>query len=241
MTYSAKYDSPKIRSSEYDACKYILPLLNNKMVGVDLGCGTCRKIIKIANNVAHLDCVDIREDMLTKAAYNINKAKLMNIRLCHGDNMDVPLPSHSYDFCTAFLTTWSPAEAHRLLRENGLLFIEFLSSDDKIEMKTAFGKDEFGWRGRNLNQDSAERLNYLMNAIKPFFHVQSMDVINFSTTLTREGLTELLLETPTIRNFSLQSDKYVIDKLTPNKTITIIERRVFIVACAMKLEGDNGQ
>ncbi len=236
MLYSSNYDSFKIRSKDYDIYKYILPILKNNMKAVDLGCGTCRKNIQIAHNIAHLDCVDINEEMLAKAAYNITKANLANIRLCHGDNMDVPLPSHSYDLCTAFLTTWSPTEAHRLLGENGLLFVEALCSDDKIEMKTAFGKDKFGWRGRNLNQSPSERLNYLRKMISPFFNIESMDIIKFNTALTREGLIELLLTTPTIRDFSIKNDQHIIDELTPDNIITITERRVIITARALKLE-----
>lgn len=236
MLYPANYDSLKIRSLDYDICKYIVPLLKNKMIAVDLGCGTCRKDIKIAQNIAHMDCVDINMDMLTKAAYNITKANIANIRLCHGDNMDVPLPSHSYDLCTAFLTTWLPTEAHRLLCENGLLVVEALCCDDKIELKTAFGKDEFGWRGRNLSKSPSEGLNYLGRMIKPFFNIESMDIVTFNTTLTREGLIELLLTTPTIRGFSPKSDKHIIDELTPDNKVTITERRVIITARALKLE-----
>lgn len=236
MLYSANYDSCKIRSQDYDIYKYILPILKNNMTAVDFGCGTCRKNIQIAQNIAHMDCVDINEKMLAKAAYNITKANIRNIRLCHGDNMDVPLPSHSYDLCTAFLTTWSPTEAHRLLCDKGQLFVEALCSDDKIEMKTVFGKDKFGWRGRNLNQSPSERLNYLRRMISPFFSIESMDIIRFNTVLTREGLIELLLTTPTIRDFSVKNDEHIIDELTPNNSITITERRVIITALALKLE-----
>jgi len=237
MLYSAKYDDAEIRSTNHDVIQYILPLLNFGMEAIDLGCGTCRKSIRIAPHVARLDCVDKNKNMLKKAEINKNAAGLLNIRLCCGDNMDVPLKSHSYDFCTCLLTTWSPAEAHRLLRNDGLLFIETLCSNDKSEMKIAFGKDEFGWRGRYLNQDPDERLFYLKQQINSFFDILSIETVTFKTILTRDGLIELLFETPTIRDFSLSRDGYIIEKITPNKKILLIERRVMIIARSLNKGG----
>jgi SAM-dependent methyltransferase len=236
MTYSAKYDDSEIRSTNHDVIQYMLPLLNCGMEVIDLGCGTCRKSIRIAPYVTRIDCIDINKNMLKQAVINKNKTSLSNIRLCHGDNMDVPIKSNSYDFCTAFLTTWSPAEAHRLLRNGGMLFIETLCSDDKIEMKAAFGKDEFGWRGRYLNQNPNERLCYLKKQIGSFFDIISMEKVSFNTILTYDGLVRLLLETPTIRDFSLSRDKYIIEKLTHDKKITLIERRVMIKAQLLNKE-----
>jgi SAM-dependent methyltransferase len=239
MSYSAEYDSLEIRTESHDVIQYIIPFLNNKMVAIDLGCGTCRKSIQIAAHIHRLDCIDINEKMLIQAEINKNMSGLQNIRLCLGDNMDVPVESTTYDLCTAFLTTWSPAEAHRLLCKDGLLVIESLCSNDKIEMKTAFGKDEFGWRGRYLNQSTDERLFYLKRQISSFFNILSMKIISFDTILTRNGLIKLLLETPTIRNFSLSHDEHIIDKITQDNKIKLFKRRVIIIARSLNKEIKN--
>lgn len=239
MAYSANYDNNGIRSGNYDVYKYIYPLLKATMIAVDLGCGTCRKTVQIAPHVNRVDCVDINNDMLAKAVINISASKLQNMRLCHADNMDVPLQSHSYDLCTAFLTTWSPSEAHRLLRGGGLFFIETLCANDKLAMKMAFGKDKYGWRGRFLNQDAEERLYYIRQSLRPFFDILSLDVVSFQTTLTREGLINLLSSTPTVRDFSLSKDEHIVDELLRQETITMIERRVLILARQLQTGGYN--
>lgn len=230
MSYSIDYDNPEIRSANYDVLKYLNPLLNKNMDVIDLGCGTCRKTIKFADKVKHIDGVEINSNMIDKAMHNINTSGVKNISVCNADNMDVPFVSHSYNLCVALLTTWSVTEAYRLLQENGILFIETLCSDDKKEVKEAFGKDEFGWRGRYFNQTNNERLKYLRLQIEPFFKIHSMDTISFKTTLTRDGFIKLLLLTPTIRGFSLSKDMPIIDKLISGGCINIFERRIIIVA-----------
>lgn len=230
MPYSIDYDNPEIRSADYDVVKYLNPFLNKNMDVIDLGCGTCRKTIKFAERVRRVDGVEINTNMIGKAIHNIKTAGLKNIFVCNADNMDVPFVSHSYNLCVALLTTWSVTEAYRLLQENGILFIETLCPDDKFEVKKAFGKDEFGWRGKYLNQTSNERLKYLRLQIEPFFKIQSIDTISFKTTLTRDGFIKLLLLTPTIRGFSLSKDMPIIDKLISGNRINITERRIIIVA-----------
>lgn len=232
MTYTGEYDRADIRSDAQDSFKELLTLLRPEMQAVDLGCGTCRKSVRIAPHVARLDCVDISQLMLDAAAVTIQRADLDNIRLCSADNMALPLESNTYDLCTAFLTTWSPTEVHRILRPDGLFVAEVLSATDKFEMKSAFGRDEFGWRGRYMNQTPEERLDYLLRQLDPFFNVSSVRHISHKTVLTFQGLVALLETTPTIRGFSLEHDLPIIDRLTSTGTATVMERRILVHAYA---------
>lgn len=229
--YSREYDSPGIRSTTYNTVSYIRPLLKKDMIAVDLGCGTCKKSIEIAKNVSRIDCVDISSAMLKQAKINITKTKTDNIRLCKANNIDVPLPSHSYNLCTAFLTTWIASEAYRLLSQKGLLIIETLDAEDKIEMKKAFGKDNFGWRGCYLNQTSVEKDKLLLMQLDPFFHIQAVKKITFETFLSKDDLIKLLKVTPTVRDFSLERDGGIVEELTLGNIIRMVERRTLVFAC----------
>lgn len=240
MTYGPEYNNPEIRSNFYDPIQKIRDSLTHEMDCVDLGCGTCRKAIRLSRHVARIDGVDSNEAMLAVAAASIKEAGIQNIRLGLADNMALPFASKSYDLCTAFLTTWSPAEAHRILRKNGLLIVETLSADDKAEMKSAFGSDHYGPRGRYLNQTPPERLAYLTHQLDPFFQVVSIEQVAFETIISRQGLFRLLQVTPTIRNYSSSQDSEIVERLTPHGFLEVVERRVLITARALQLSNRDG-
>ena len=238
MTYTTDYDSPDIRSHQYSSLDILMPYLKSNMNAVDLGCGTCRKTVEIAKRVKHIDCVDNNMCMLHKARQNIQAKQIRNIRLFFGDNLNLPFQSYSYDLCVSILTTWSPAEAHRLLHKDGLLFLEALDADDKVDLKRAFGHDEYGWRGRFLNQTSTDRLYYITLSLSPFFDIITMRNIEFTTTLSKMGLIKLLSTTPTIRDFSLEKDKSILDCVTSQGSVTLLEKRIVIIA-SVKDRGES--
>lgn len=224
-----------IRSMQYNICNYVIPLLSNSMNMLDIGCGTCRKTIMLSKFVNHIDGIDCNIEMLQKAYRNIKAAKCKNIEIYLGDNFDIPTPSGKYDICTGFLTTFSPSEIFRVLKPKGILCLEVLSSDDKIEMKRKFGSDNMGMRGRYLNISTSDRLQLIKKSLEPFFKDIQIHKVDFDTELTKEGLITLLECTPTIRNFSIGADYDIIEKIVePNNHVTITERRMIITALSRK-------
>ena len=74
--YDKKYDESSIRSENNDFVEFMLPHLGDKKRVVDLGCGTCRKVSKIAPYVDSVDALDRNEQMLAQAAESLAKKQI---------------------------------------------------------------------------------------------------------------------------------------------------------------------
>lgn len=230
--YDKTYDKKSIRTENRDFVNFLLPYLRKNDLLVDLGCGTCRKVVLIAPHVHRVDGMDRSQEMIEQAKISLVEKKIENVRLFYGDNYNTPFPSRQYDVASTALSVWSPSETHRLLKPNGLFFIETLCSDDKKEMKEVFGDDELGSRGYLCSQTREERTYYLLAALEPFFDVEEYQFTERETTLSAEGFIGMLQVTPTIRGFSLEKDGRIIQQLLSNGEITFIERRMMIRARA---------
>ena len=234
--YDRKYDLQSIRSENSDFVDFVTPRLRKSDLLVDLGCGTCRKVIKLAPFVKAVDALDRNEKMLAQAEESLVERKIDNVRLYQGDNFNTPFRSGAYDVCSTALSTWSPAEARRLLKDDGLFFIETLCPDDKFEIKQAFGKDELGERGYLFEQTLEERLFYLRTALEAFFEVEEVRFAERQTSLTEEGFVNLLQVTPTVRGFSVEKDGERVKGLLKEGKITFTEKRMMIRAKAKEMK-----
>jgi ubiquinone/menaquinone biosynthesis C-methylase UbiE len=225
--YTEEYDSELIRNPSYNISEYLknFKIFNGK--ALDLGCGTCRKIIPLAEDVAGYYAIDKSELMLKKANENIKAQGIKNIFLLQGDNLYLPFPNRSFDIITCFLSYYYVPEIHRNLKKDGKIFIETLGANDKREIKSRFGKDEYGWRGILLNTNNAERILYLKKSLSPFFNNVNIEIFKFQTTIPREGFENLLKLTPTVRSFNPVRDSHIIDKLVDsNNNVTFNEERI---------------
>ncbi|MBQ2740174.1 MAG: class I SAM-dependent methyltransferase [Clostridia bacterium] len=234
--YDKKYDERSIRSENSDFVEFMLPHLGKEKRVVDLGCGTCRKVAKIAPYVDSVDALDRNERMLAQAADSLAEKKIDNVRLFLGDNFNTPFVSNTYDVCSTALSTWSPAEARRLLKTGGTFFIETLCPDDKFEIKKAFGQDDLGERGYLFGQTCEERVYYLRTALEAFFEVEEWLFTERQTELTEEGFLGLLELTPTIRGFSLEKDGDIVKRLLVDGKVRFTEKRMMIRATASRFK-----
>lgn len=230
--YDERYDDGKIRGGKSAFIEYVSPYLNKKMKIVDFGCGTCRKVIKLAPLVNKIDAIDHNNRMLQRAKCSLTENGIKNVCLVQGDSLNSPFPSHSYDACTVSLSAWSAAEAYRLLKPQGLFFVEALLPEDKKEIKCAFGKDTLGMRGYLFEQTFKERMMYLEHSLCAFFSIEDKTFYEQKTTLSEQGFLELLTITPTIRGFDTKNDELIIKNLTKNGEVTFTEQRVFFRALA---------
>ncbi len=233
--YNEIYDSKAIRNENSDFTDFVIPHLRADHSVADFGCGTCRKVIKFAPHVNNIVAIDRNESMLKQATQSLEKNHINNVRLFLGDNMNTPFRSHSFDVCTTALSTWSNAEAHRLLKDGGSFFIETLSPDDKSEIKLAFGDDESGARGYLFAQSVDERLHYLLTALGAFFEVEQVRRTEKKTVLSTDGFVDLLEVTPTIRGFSIEKDKDIVKELSSGGSVAFTERRIMIKARAKNI------
>ncbi len=230
--YNKMYDDKSIRVENADFVKFMVPHLKKSDKVVDLGCGTCRKLVKIMPYVQSADGLDRSLDMLQQARETLKAQEVDNIRLYEGDNYNAPFVSGQYDVCSSALSVWSPAEVRRLLKPSGRLFIETLCADDKMEIKDAFGCDELGPRGYLRGQTREERVFYILAGLEPFFEIEEYCFVEKETTLSEEGFVKLLQVTPTIRGFSLEKDNETVKHLVVDGKVSFLERRMMIRATA---------
>jgi SAM-dependent methyltransferase len=228
--YSKKYDSDFIRSNNKFYFEFINKYLDKEFSLVDLGCGTCRKNINIANKVKSIYGIDINEDMLEKAKINIKNSSVENIKIFFGNNFNSPFQNHIFDICTVALTSYSVPEIQRILKPNGILLIETLTAKDKHEIKDVFGFDELGNRGFLSNQSESFRYRNICDSLTPFFEIIEMKKVEWKTKLEISSFVELLEVTPTIRNFSKISDFSAIDSISKNGFVEFTESRYYIAA-----------
>lgn len=229
--YSDRYNSSLIRSNQYDTIEQIQGWLDqNYDSSVDLGCGTCRKTIRLSSYVSKIFAIDRNQSMLQASKKILDAKGISNIRLIEADNFATPLPSRSFDVVTSFLSRYSSSEVHRLLKRDGKFIIEAVGGNDKRQLKKAFGTDDIGPRGMLLNQTPEERLSYLKYELSSLFEIEKLINVEFNTHLNRAGLIELLTQTPTIRGFSLSKDIDTINALCSNEIVTFNEHRIIILA-----------
>lgn len=233
ILYNETYDDPMIRSTTYSCMDYFRQYYADGIdLAIDMGCGTCRKIIPVASEVGVYEAIDESPNMLGAAANNISSSGVDNIMLTLGCNLSTPYSSHSADLVSCFLSVFHPAEAHRVLRKNGRLIVEVLDARDKAEFKVAFGADRFGDRGIYLNMTSEEKLGYLTSSLDRFFDISNVEAVEFETHLQPEGVIELLYQTPTVRGFDSRDHEIVHSIVNEEGLVSFIERRILISAVA---------
>lgn len=140
MLYSEKYDLATIRKENFDFVEFVSPYLSVSDQLIDLGCGTCRKVVRFAPLVKRVTAVDHNEIMLQSAEKRIAYSNILNIDLFLGDNLHAAFNSHIYDVCTTALSVWSAAEVHRLLKGGGVVFYRNTLSGRQIRNKRSFRK-----------------------------------------------------------------------------------------------------
>ena len=108
---------------------YIKQYFNKDFVCLDIGCGSCRKIIPVLDVVKQYFAVDIN-------SYRIEDAKKLcerfnNLILTVCDNYFLPYDKENFDVVTSFMTKYNVPEVWRVLKPNGLFIIEIPSADEK--------------------------------------------------------------------------------------------------------------
>ena len=208
---------------------YIKQYFNKDFVCLDIGCGSCRKIIPVLDVVKQYFAVDIN-------SYRIEDAKKLcerfnNLILTVCDNYFLPYDKENFDVVTSFMTKYNVPEVWRVLKPNGLFIIEIPSADDKRGLKEKFGRDKLGWRGRMVNDLRSGQERRIKAEIAPFFEIQREEAIHFTTSLKMEKLTELLNMTNEIRDFGTKQDIMTLKLMqSSDGLISFEEDRIIIIA-----------
>lgn len=210
FSYVWKYDSVTLRGKDiserpWNLFQEIILNSRNNSTLLDLGCGTAFKLLPLTDHFSEITGLDISDDMVF-AAKNVTK-NVKNIKILKGDNNQLPFNDHSVDTITCMLTNWNANELARVIKPDGNIIIEHVGCEDKIEFKKIFGMDQNGWRGQFLDFHTNEFLQLFYERLIPDF--QSVSISNgfWDTCYTEQGIQELLLYTPMIRNYDKISDQ----------------------------------
>lgn len=236
MVYNAGYDSPTIRAKSgsvpYDIRDQLKPLLREEFIILDVGCGTCRKLIPLSGDCHAIYGVDNNPAMLSKAVGNIKSAQVTNIHPHFGHAFYLPFDNGQLDLVSCMLAPYCLAEIHRVLKPHGTLFMELLGVDDKRDLKLKFDKDNLGWRGILLNMDNATKENYLRRSLSSFFSEINIRHYKWICTISYKGLVQLFSMTPTVRDFDADDDSKILGLIqdAADEDIHFEEHRMIITA-----------
>ena len=237
MGYDERYDLPVIRGKpdkdSNSASRVLESMLHYEALALDVGCGTCRKLIPIAGACRTYYGIDRNPAMIRKAVTNVTQANVANVHPRLGHAFYLPFDGENLDLVSCMLAPYSLEEFHRVLRPNGHVFMELLGVDDKRDIKSRFGSDKLGWRGILLNTDNATKENNLYRGLSAYFEEIEIRHFRWRTTIPFEGLLVLLSMTPTIRDFHLEADRHVVEgirKLSTADRVTFEEHRMVVTA-----------
>lgn len=226
--YNDIYDREEIRNKNYDVFEYISKYFKSYFICLDLGCGSCRKIVKIANKVKCYYAIDINSQRISDASKKCIKNP--NIVLGVADNFYLPFEDEKFNLVSSFMTRYSVTEVSRVLKQGGFFIIETTGANDKRRFKLEFGKDNLGFRGRMLEDTTSKQLLRIKKSLTPFFKIQEVYRIEFTTTINSIFLSELLKMTNEIRNFDEIKDGKIIKKFSDSHgNLTLDEEKIVII------------
>lgn len=226
--YNRFYDTDKIRNKEYSVMTYIQRYYKANDICLDLGCGSCRKILNVLNQVDCYFAIDSDKNRINVAKENTSEYR--NIKLGVADNFYLPFEDNKFDLVSCFMSKYSIPETSRVLKCNGLFIIETLGANDKRDIKENFGKDELGWRGRLLYDSTDKQVERIFTSLSPFFKIIDYHCLSFKTCLKTNIFSNLLNMTNEVRNFDAEKDKHILSKLEDkNRCIQFEEERIIIV------------
>lgn len=239
--YESTYDSSLLRGIDDPQTPRPWKLFNEikkysstKKVLLDIGCGTAFKLIPLSPYWQKIIGLDISDSMLSAAKHNIQSKRVKNIQLIKATSEKIPFVHKSINLITSILGRWNIKELARILKSDGVIIIEHIGCEDKKDFKKLFGKDNMGWRGQLIEYGKDEYLNLLAKDFSQYFEYVSIQNGFWNTYYTIEGLKQLLLNTPTIRNYQKESDKENFDTaialFSTEKGIKLTQNRILIYA-----------
>lgn len=148
MSYGWEQEWDKIYREQGEVQHEVLPTVmfaaeifakHNCSTVMDLGCGTGRHTIFIANRGFHVYATDVSETGLDTTKMKAQNLSLRNIDFKQHDMRKIPFEN---DFFDAVLCVWTTGhgtlsdakssvdEIHRVLKPTGIVVIDYVSTDD---------------------------------------------------------------------------------------------------------------
>ncbi len=236
--YTEKYEAAAIRGIDenrpWQLENIIRQYLSDTQLLLDIGAGTASKLTPLSNAANHLIALEPNSRMLAQAQKNLSEKKINNIHLIAGLAQNLPFYDNSFDIVTNMLAPYDFAEAYRVLKPKGKLIEEKLGERDKYELKLLFGEDEKGLRGQLIHLPDNFIIDDCHKKLSGLFSKFSIQTGIWPTYYSIEGLTALLENTPSVRNFNRFHDQKTFEQacrlLMTDKGIRILQHRILIIA-----------
>jgi len=201
---------------------------------LDIGCGTCFRIIPLSESFEKIYAMDPSKEILEVALENKTRAHKNNITLVEGHAGKLPFDDGIMSITTSMMSVWDEQEMFRVLKPGGYAIVETAGNRDKENIKRLFGQDEKGWRGQRIDYEDGELQQLYHQQFSPYFHEITITDGSWTTRYTYDGIIALLSETSTVRNFDKEKDRKIIDEIalncTTNNTIDSEQHRILIIA-----------
>jgi len=201
---------------------------------LDIGCGTCARIIPLVENFEKIYAMDPSESMREVALENITKANINNMVVVDGHAGKLPFNDSTFSIVTSMMSFFDEQEMFRVLQPGGYAVIETSGNKDKENIKRLFGKDDQGWRGQRIGFEDNELQQLYHQKFSQYFNDVKIKDGFWKTYYTYEGIIALLTETSTVRNFDMKADSKIIEevtnKLTTASGIESEQHRILIIA-----------
>jgi len=201
---------------------------------LDVGCGTCARIIPLSDYFEKIYGIDPSENIQEVALENITNSHKNNINLVRGHAGQLPFQDASFSIVTSMMSFWDEREMFRVLQPGGYAIVETSGNRDKENIKRLFGQDEQGWRGQRIDFDDGELQKVYQQRFSAYFKDIKIREGSWRTHYTYEGIIALLTETSTVRKFDKIADSKalaeIVNKFTTENGIESEQQRILIIA-----------
>lgn len=225
--YRNTYDSDDIRNVQYKILKYIEGYYNKGDTCLDLGCGSCRKIIPLFPVVGKYYAVDYNEERVATAKETCREFK--NVTIGIGDNFYLPFRENTFDIVSSFMTKYSISEVYRVMKSGGRFIIETAGTNDKRKLKEMFGHDDLGRRGRMLEDTTENQIMRLKQSLNSFFEIEKIHRVTFMTKIKLNEMDELFTMTGDIRGYNRNNDYEVLLRMSDKEGYISFEEEKLII------------
>lgn len=209
FTYAKEYDCQSIRgidvSRPWNLIDEVIKISSPAKTLLDIGCGTGLKLIHLAPHVKRIIGLEPNLEMLKAAYARFASHSIANYELISGEAQNLPFGDSSIDIVTSMMAPHDINEVYRVLVPGGTLVIETVGEMDKRNLKNFF-KSNGEPRGQLSGREEGETISIYTKELS--FSFEQVKIRNgfWETLYSKEGLLALLLQTPTVSDFSLESD-----------------------------------
>lgn len=215
IIYSPTYDSPEIRGSEeirpWDILDVLRRFWKPGMTVLDVGCGTGAKTAWMAPESTEFIALDPSPQMRDAVQERLRAAGGRTLVL-DGTAGSIPLPAASVSHLVCVMAPHDIGEFMRVLSRGSLCILETLGELDKRALKEAFPPDTIGHRGQVMDWTYPDRQVLVKKQFSEHFDLLLFSEGSWKSYFTRSQLELLLLQTNTVRGFSSEADREVLDR-----------------------------